>query len=262
LTAGVGFRSNRAVLSFLARRRSRVAPPAGAEVAPPAGAYRLRTLLTDEFLAGSGIEIGALHHPLAVPAGAKVTYVDRLDVPGLRREFPELAAHPLVPVDVVDDGETLRRFANASQDFVIANHFLEHCQNPLGTLERLVQVLKPNGMLYLAVPDKRGTFDRDRPLTQWRHLVRDYECGPAWSYEGHVREYAALVDRLTGPDLERRVEELIARDYRIHFHVWRHETFGATLRRAVRMLHLPLEARAAVFNRTLSESIQVWQRTA
>jgi len=84
LTAGVGFRSNRAVLSFLARRRSRVAPPAGAEVAPPAGAYRLRTLLTDEFLAGSGIEIGALHHPLAVPAGAKVTYVDRLDVHGLR----------------------------------------------------------------------------------------------------------------------------------------------------------------------------------
>jgi len=254
--------SNRAVLKYLIRRRLTPAPEVGAGVAPPAEAYRLRTLLTDELLTGSGIEIGALHHPLAVPAGATVTYVDRLDVAGLRKEYPELAACSLVPVDVVDDGESLRRFTDGTQDFVIANHFLEHCQNPLGTLERLVRVLKPGGILYLAVPDKRGTFDWDRPLTPWRHLVRDYQFGPAGSYEAHVREYATLVDRLTGPDLERRVEDLIARDYRIHFHVWTHETFGATLRRAVRMLQLPLESRAMVFNRKLSESIQVWQRSA
>src|SRR5262249_7422348 len=154
----------------------------------------------------------------------------------------------------------LREFPDESQDFVIANHFLEHCQNPLGTLERFVRVLKPGGMLYLAVPDKRGTFDRDRPVTRFKHLVRDYEFGPAGSYERHVHEYAALVDRLAGADLERRVRELIARDYRIHFHVWTHDTFGATLRRAVRFLHVPLEARAAVYNRKLSESIHVWQR--
>ncbi|HEY2787467.1 MAG TPA: methyltransferase domain-containing protein, partial [Fimbriiglobus sp.] len=248
------------MLGFLTRRRPSLVPPPGAEVAPPAEAYHLRKVLTDEFLNDSGIEIGALHHPLAVPAGALVRYVDRLDVAGLRREFPELAAYPLTPVDVIDDGETLRTIPDESQDFIIANHFLEHCQNPLGTLERLVQVLRPGGILYLAVPDKRGTFDRDRPVTRFRHLVRDYECGPAGSYEGHVREYAELVDRLSGIALEQRIQSLIARDYRIHFHVWTHDAFGATLRRAVRRLRLPIESRAAVFNRKLSESIHVWQR--
>src|SRR5262249_37180618 len=96
------------VLKFLTSRRPMITPPRRAEVAPPSGAYRLRTGLTDEFLAGSGIEIGALHHPLAVPAGVRVTYLDRLNVSGLRREYPELAAFPLMPVDVIDDGETLR----------------------------------------------------------------------------------------------------------------------------------------------------------
>lgn len=247
------------MLGFLRRRPPHPRP--GAEIAPPAEAYHLRKVLTDEFLSGSGLEIGALHHPLAVPRGVRVRYVDRLDVAGLRREFPELAEYPLVPVDVIDDGETLRTVADESQDFVIANHFLEHCQNPLGTLERLVQVLRPGGILYLAVPDKRGTFDRDRPLTRFKHLVRDYECGPAGSYERHVREYAALVDRQSGAELEARVRNLIARDYRIHFHVWTHETFGATLRRAVRLLSLPLESQAVVFNRKLSESIQVLRKS-
>ncbi len=249
------------MLKFLTRRRKPIATPIGAEVAPPPEAYHLRKVLTDEFLSGAGIEIGALHHPLAVPPEVRVRYVDRLDVAGLRREFPELAAYPLTPVDVIDDGETLRTIPDGSQDFVIANHFLEHCQNPLGTLERLVQVLRPGGILYLAIPDNRGTFDRDRPVTRFAHLVRDYEFGPAGSYEGHVREYAELVDRQSGPALEERVQSLIARDYRIHFHVWTHEAFGATLRRAVRRLKLPIESRAAVFNRKLSESIHVWQRT-
>ena len=53
----------------------------------------------------------------------------------LRREYPELTDWNLTPVDVVDDGEKLLTIAEESQDFIVANHFLEHCENPIRTIE-------------------------------------------------------------------------------------------------------------------------------
>src|SRR5438067_4726868 len=81
--------------------------------------YRLRVVLAEQFLAGDGLEIGALHHPLPVPPAARARYVDRLDIAGLRRQFPELAGEPLVPVNVIDDAERLATVSDESQDFVI-----------------------------------------------------------------------------------------------------------------------------------------------
>jgi predicted SAM-dependent methyltransferase len=186
---------------------------------------RHRRDVAARFLRGRGLEVGALHAPLPTPPGCRVTYVDRLPVAGLRRQYPELDGQEFVPVDVVDDGERLEQFAAGSQDFVIANHFLEHAQDPIGTLQAHLRVLAPGGVLYLAVPDRHETFDRHRPPTTWKHLVRDHVEGPAWSYEGHLREYAALVDGCRGRDLEERVRYLRAVDYSIHFHVWDEEEF-------------------------------------
>ena len=137
--------------------------------------------LAEAFIAGTGLEIGALHQPLRVSTSAKVRYVDRMDVAGLREHYPELQRLKLVTVDVIDDGEKLKTVANGSQDFLIANHFLEHTQNPIGTLRRFFEVLRVGGVLYLAIPDKRGTFDRNRPLTSFEHLLKDDRQGPAWS---------------------------------------------------------------------------------
>src|SRR6476469_2809969 len=105
---------------------------------------------------GSGIEVGALHHPLPVPH-AKVTYVDRLPVETLRSHYPELAHEPLAPISVLATAEDLSPIRTDSQDFVIANHLLEHCQNPIRALAEFDRVLKPGGILYLALPDKRFT---------------------------------------------------------------------------------------------------------
>src|SRR5215210_513324 len=100
------------------------------------------------YLRGSGLEIGALHMPLRVARGVRVRYVDRLDVDGLRMHYPELAEHDLVDVDIVADGESLGSVADGSQDFVIANHFLEHTQNPIATVESHLRVLRPDGVIY------------------------------------------------------------------------------------------------------------------
>jgi len=55
--------------------------------------------------------------------------------------------------------------------------------------------------------------------------VRDHVEGPAWSYEGHLREYAELVDGCRGRALEERVRHLRDVNYSIHFHVWDEEEF-------------------------------------
>jgi len=180
-----------------------------------------RESVANTYLRGNGLEIGALHNPLKVSQSAKVKYVDRMSVEDLKIQYPEHKREKLAHVDFVDDGDRLERIADGSQDFVIANHFLEHSQNPLLSFRNIYRVLRPGGVLYLALPDKRYTFDVGRPVTTLGHLQRDLQEGPAWSRRGHFEEWTQHVDRLTDPaDRARRVEHLMALDYSIHFHVW------------------------------------------
>jgi SAM-dependent methyltransferase len=198
-----------------------------------------RRRLSNRYLRGSGLEIGALHRPLCVPPGARVRYVDRMDCAGLREHYPELVKEELVEVDIIDDGETLGTQPNASLDFVIANHFIEHTQDPLGTLSNHLRVLRPGGILYLAVPDRRRTFDVDRPPTPLEHIVRDHREGPAWSRPLHQEEWARLVDRVPAAEVPARMRVLEQSDYSIHFHVWTPSEFTALLEHAQREQQLP-----------------------
>jgi hypothetical protein len=207
----------------------------------PAPMQARRREVSARFLRGEGIEIGALHHPLWVDrARARVRYVDRLRVPDLRGQYPELAAHDLVEVDVVDDGERLASFQDGRLDFIIGNHMLEHCENPLGTMRSHLAKVRAGGMLYYAVPDKRFSFDVDRPLTPWEHLVRDDREGPEGSRRAHFEEWARLVNKHRDPQAAaENVEKLLAMNYSIHFHVWDEETFTDFLSRARAYLGVP-----------------------
>jgi len=143
-----------------------------------------------------------------------------MSVADLRRHYAELAHEPLVETDIIDNGEQLTTLENETQDFVIANHFLEHCQNPIQTLQNHMRVLKSGGFLYLAVPDKRFTFDRDRPCTTNEHVVRDFLDGPAWSKRQHFEEWTRLVNKREGTAADQEVAHLLEIDYSIHYHVW------------------------------------------
>jgi SAM-dependent methyltransferase len=183
--------------------------------------YLNRAIVAEWFLQGTGLEIGALHQPLAVHSSIKVKYVDRMPVDRLRQQYHELSALPLVNPDIIDDGETLARVGPASQDFVIASHFLEHCQDPIGTLRHFMRVLRPGGVVFLVVPDKEFTFDKDRPSTPLDHVIRDHEQGPAWSRKSHYLEWAEKVDRAAPGDAAlERADFLMTINYSIHFHVW------------------------------------------
>lgn len=202
--------------------------------------YQTRLRLSAQFIGGAGIEVGALHNPLPVPCADSVVYVDRVPLEGLRDEYPELAQQELVTPSVIDDGEILASFADASLDFVVANHFIEHCQNPIAALRTHLSVLKNGGILFMAVPDKRFTFDRNRPLTPLDHVLRDYEEGPEWSLRAHVEEWVELVEHGT----EERVDELIGGARSIHFHVWTSAAFWEILEYCRQELAFPFAVEA------------------
>lgn len=183
------------------------------------------TLLRGAFawahLRGRGLEIGALHRPMPVPPWAAVRYVDRCSTSDLEVRHTELGGRTLVAVDIVDDGERLATVADQSQDFVIASHFLEHCQDPLGALESFGRVLRPGGVVYLVVPLMHRTFDRPRAVTTLSHLVRDHGEGPSTSRLDHYLEWARLVEGVQGVDaVQRRAAELMREQVDIHFHVF------------------------------------------
>jgi SAM-dependent methyltransferase len=65
---------------------------------------------------------------------------------------------------------TLEEVDEASVDVLISNHCLEHVPNPFGALLRMLEVLKPGGLLVLMLP-----FDdwRDQTSREWRPGDRD-----------------------------------------------------------------------------------------
>lgn len=196
-------------------------PPTEVPEPAPATVRDTRAELAGEFLLGSGIEIGALHLPMALPPGATVRYVDRMTVPELRRHYPELAKLDLTQVDVVDDGELLTTFEDESVDFIAANHFLEHCEDPIRTIATHLGKLRPGGVAFYAVPDKRYTFDYRRPRTALSHLIEDHEHGPGASRSAHYLEYARLSEGpRTDEEAAERAQQLERERYSIHFHVW------------------------------------------
>jgi predicted SAM-dependent methyltransferase len=183
--------------------------------------YMGRVHVAKEYLVGEGIEIGALQSPMKVPRSVKVKYVDMFSKEDATRIWPAKKGSFLVDVDIIDDGETLKTIKDNSQDFVIANHFLEHCMDPIGAIRNMLRVIKKRGIVYLSVPDKRFIFDKDRPTTSIEHLITDYEKGPEWSEKLHYEEIARFGENIQDEEgVKKRVEELTKLDYRVHFHAW------------------------------------------
>ena len=221
--------------------------------------WQVRRDIAFQYLKGEGIEVGALHAPLQVPDSVKVHYVDRMSVSDLRKQYPELATVNLVEADIVDNGETLSSIADNSWDFVIANHMIEHCQNPIGALGNFLRVIKPGGLVYMGVPDKRYTFDIDRPLTSLDHLIRDYKEGPEWSKLAHYDEYVRLVDKTPEEQVAARMQLLLDIDYSIHFHVWTSETFPEMLAYCQQNLSSSFEIE--LFQENSGEMIMILRKT-
>jgi SAM-dependent methyltransferase len=180
--------------------------------------------LARRYLTGDGIEIGAATWPMRVPKCAHVRYVDRLPKDQLINEYGQMVAasgmrfEAIPDTDVVDDAETLATFPDQSVDFVIANHVLEHLEDPVKALTNMVRVLRTEGILFLSLPDRLESWDRLRPRTTVEHVLRDHREGPQVSRQEHYEEWARYIEGAA--DVPARAAEFAAEDARHHFHVW------------------------------------------
>jgi predicted SAM-dependent methyltransferase len=210
----------------------------------------LRSVLSRRYIHGNGIEIGALHMPLTLAEDAQAKYVDYLSVEDLRKQYPELKKLPLVDVSIVDDAEKLTKVKNNSQDFIIANHFLEHCQDPIGTLITLFKKLHAGGILYMAIPDKRYTFDMYRPLTTYTHLLDEHRVYPEKKFfEAHCKEIVKFTERVNGTkQLQIRTQDLVDKNYSIHHHVWTQKELVEFFYKTAEKFSLNLEIEAIANN--------------
>ena len=126
-----------------------------------------------------GIEIGALHSPRLPRGHPNVTYLDHATREELIAKYadnPDAGpqADGLVPVDHVwQPGMRLIDAVGdaAPLDFVIASHVIEHIPDPIGWLAQIAEILVDGGILALVVPDRRFTFDVNRPETTAAELI-------------------------------------------------------------------------------------------
>ena len=94
----------------------------------------------------------------------------------------------------VPDSGSLSMVRDATYDFILSSHMLEHTANPLKQLYEWNRVLKSEGVLLLVLPHKDGTFDRKRPLTSIEHFLDDFKKNTPETDTTHFEEILKLHD--------------------------------------------------------------------
>lgn len=209
-------------------------------------------LLGASMLTGYGLEIGAFHYPLALPPEARADYLDVETSASARARFPELHDETLAEPRWIGDivrapipELTGRRF-----DFIVMNHVLEHVANPIQAVANVWAGLNEDGLLALSVPDKHFTFDRNRSLTSFEHLLAEYYGGVTTVDEHH---YVELLESAAPEVFKDRARFLTALEAaaqrREHAHVWDSDSFRDFWHGCVRLFaldaHVLFESTAA-----------------
>lgn len=125
----------------------------------------------------------------------------------------------------IAEASHLKNIPNEKYDFLLASHCLEHCANPIKTLFEWKRVIKKNGIIVLVLPDKNHTFDHNRPLTSFQHLLDDYNNNTDETDLTHLNEILSLHDLKMDPpagslDLFTKRSKLNFENRCLHHHVF------------------------------------------
>ncbi len=178
--------------------------------------------------------MGAVNAPFDVDAD--VLYLDQVDSEELlRRHRDDPNVTEVLPVTFISRVTKYDFFADGIFDFVIASHVLEHLPNPCLALEEFLRIVKPGGIVYLVVPHKDYSFDKDRQVTPVSRLIGKYYAGVTEIEESEYRDWS-----FHGLDIEALGAEQAAQvlaDCRnryhkqldFHVHTFTHESFWSLI---------------------------------
>jgi SAM-dependent methyltransferase len=143
----------------------------------PAPYDRRDLILQGLNLDGLGLEIGPSHNPLLPKSqGCHVEIIDHADAGRLREKYSALGASAvkrIEEVDYVSGGRSILETIGkpGRYDYIVASHVIEHVPDLIGFLKDCEQLLKPDGRLALAIPDKRFCFDVFQALSTTGHAL-------------------------------------------------------------------------------------------
>lgn len=160
-------------------------------------------LLKSLNLSGDGLEIGPCHRPAAPKReGFKVEIVDHMTREQLVEKHQEsnLALDAIEEVDYLWHGQDYVDLTGKSKhyDWIIASHVIEHTPDLVGFLLNCDSVLKDDGVLSLAIPDKRYCFDRFRPISGIGNIIDSHLSKNKINSPGTVAEYFLNVVKKDG----------------------------------------------------------------
>ena len=151
-------------------------------------------------LRGGGLEIGGGYNPVAAKDTYRVDHLDHADQAGLIAKYDAqgIDTSRIQHVDYVWSGQSYRELVGEKRyDWIVASHVIEHVPDPIHFLNDCAAILAEDGVLSLAVPDKRVCFDYYRPPTGLARLVDAFVRGDTRTTVGAVVEhhlYAAAAD--------------------------------------------------------------------
>lgn len=123
--------------------------------------------LAHAYCKGRGLEIGgAALNPFGLDT-LNVDFTKELTI--FKREEIKRCG-TFLPVDIEAPGDAIP-VESGSFDFVVSSHVLEHFVDPIQTLQEWYRIVKPGGILFMIVPHKERTFDKDRPRTTLQELI-------------------------------------------------------------------------------------------
>ncbi len=134
----------------------------------------LKDMLGHGMETGDILEFGAFASPTFDPDEGDIRYADRLSTDELRMSVnnPEKRA-AILPVDFIVD-DRFDQQIDQKFDLIVANHVVEHVPDVIGWLNKLAFLLKPEGHIFLSVPDKNFTFDIMRDPSLTREIVDSF----------------------------------------------------------------------------------------
>lgn len=143
---------------------------------------------------GLGLEIGPSHNPIARKSdGYNVHIMDHMSREQLIEKYREHSVNldNIEEVDFIWHGESYEELTAGTKqyDWIIASHLIEHTPDLIGFLNDCATILKDDGVICLAIPDKRYCFDHFRPLTGLSQIIDSHLQKHTYHTPGTVAEY-------------------------------------------------------------------------